>query len=471
MATGGYSPTPTRTSLKLKKKKSVVAVAPKKKHPPTAKPKLTKQQAPAPYDPYAPLDPSVIEANARARAQSQVAPELGTLAGIARDTAGAHDTRQKELVGWYGGLQGTLDKSFNQTSSALNQLIALNNQGGVDANNVLSAALRQGNQPVDSAAAMMPGVSTPQSNDAQALASAAANAANQSNFVGANAMGTLQAQGDRRQLATVGGIEASAAENRRYDASRKELGNQVMDVARRIPDLTNVARQDIQALETQKTQLGEARANRLFQQWLAEKELNLKTKNETFQEYLGQQNLGLQQGQLGLDTAKFKHQSSIDWAQIGLNQREIEARLAEIKGKKGDDRSKLRAKQWDNGLAMLQSYMAPTKQEGPIGVEDPAQLTDDNGNQLQAYRRSYDDAFRILTGQAKMSKSDALQVLAASDFGSWRSRARKELYKIKAGTIKKLPKGAKVGKNTPSARGPGSSKLTKKAPVTLKKSK
>lgn len=434
MATGGVPyDSSGSTPVKLKKKRPTVGRKPIKKNPPLAKPKAKKQPAPAPYDPLAPLAPAAIEENARARAQSQVQPELDTLAGIGRDMTGAHDTRAQELKGWYTGLQGNLDKSFTQTSDALNRLITLNNQGGADENNILAAALKSGNQPVEQAAGMMQGVQAPTSNDAQILASAAANVSNQSNFVGANAMGAVQAQGERRPLASIGLMEAGLSENRRYDAQRKELANQTIDVARRIPELQNASRQDIQALEAQKLQLGEAKANRLFQQYLAEKELNLKTRNQSFQEYLGEQNLGLQKSGQALDAAKFKHQTQIDWAQIGLNQREIEARLAEIRGGKKDDRSKLRAKQWDNGLSMLQAYMQPGDGEGPIGVEDPKQLVDPKtGSALQPYRRKYDDAMRILTGRAKMSRRDALNVLAASDFGSWRSRARKELTLMKA---------------------------------------
>lgn len=443
MATGGMAYDSTRptastplrptkkTPVKLKKKRPAVGKKPSKKNPPLSKPKAKTQKPVPPYDPLAPLDPAAIEENARARAQSQVAPELDTLASLNREMTGAHDTRQQELKGWYSGLQNNLDTSFNQTSNALNQMIALNNQGGVDATNTLAAALRQGNQPVEQAAAMMPGVQAPTSNDAQILASAAANAANQANFVGANAMGTVQAQGERRPLASIGLMEAGLGENRRYDAQRKEFANQAVDVARRIPELQNVARQDIQALEAQKTQLGEAKANRLFQQWLAEKELNLKTRNQSFQEYLGEQNLGLQKGAQALDVAKFKHQTKIDWATIGLNQREIEARLAEVQGGKKTERSKLRAAQWNNGLTMLQAYMKPGEGEGPVGVPNPG-ADPKTGAALQPYRRSYGDALRILTGQAKMSKSDALRVLAASDFPAWRKKAKQDLTLIKA---------------------------------------
>jgi hypothetical protein len=458
MSTGGVSYPGSKPSVKLKKPRPKVAVRPKKKNPPLAKPKAKQKPATAPYDPLAPLAPSAIEENARAQAMTQVQPQIDALSSVNRDLTGSHDTRQQELKGWYTGLQSNLDKSFTQTSDALNAMIASNNAGSSDANATLAAALRGGDQTVANAAGMMNGVAAPPDQDAAILAAANANASNQNSLVGANALNALQASGDRRPLASVGLMESGLAENRRYDAQKKEYVNQAMDVANRIPELQNVAQQDIQALETQKGQLGEARANRLFQQWLAEKELNLKSRNQSFQEYLGQQQLGIQQQGASLDAAKFKHQSQIDWAQIGLNQREIEAKLAEINGGKKDERGKLRAKQWDTGLSMLQGYMKPGEGEANPGVTDPKQLIDKDGNPLQPYRRKYDDAFRILTGQARMAKTDALRVLAASDFPSWRKRANQELKRIKSGLSSNLDK---------VARGPTS--LSKKPPTSLKK--
>lgn len=466
LSTGGTSYKPP---VKLKKKKPAVMPKPIVKHPPLARPKLKTQPAPKPYDPYAPLDPKAIDENARARAQSQIQPTLDNLASVGRDTAGAHATRQGELTNWYGNFQSGLDKSYANTSQALNQLITLNSAGNTESAAAIAAALRGSDKTVQDAGAMMgAGTPMPQDQDAQILAAAQANAANQNNFVGASAANALSAQGARdATLANVGRIDAGNTEDRRYNAQQQELQNQRSDALARLPDLTSTARGDIQSQEAQKMQLGEAKANRLFQQYLAEQELGIKKKNESFQEWLGTQQLGVSQDQQSLDQAKFSHQTKIDWANIGINRTQADAALAKIKqdvkdakGGTAKERAQLRAKQWVTGLNTLSGYMAPLKGEGQPGDErssypDPTGKTDIDGNVIQVpqkvYRRTYDDALRKLTGEARMSRSDALRMLAASDFPSWRQRARRDMES----PLVKL------------ARGPVT--LHKKPPVKLRK--
>lgn len=434
-------PMKRKVPIKLKPKRKPVAPRAIAKNPPSRRPRAITQAAPKPYDPYAPLAPSVIEENARARAQSQIQPELDDIASTGRDYTGANQSRQTELTGWYNNFQSNLDNSFNQTSDALNQLIALNNGGNREATDILSRALSGSNKGVSDAAAQIGGVATPQGNDADILAAAHQSSENQNNFVGAQALATLNAQGDRRGLAGIGRIEAGAAEQRRYDAQAKELQNQRTAVNRRLPDLTSAARAEIQDREAQKMGMGEAKQNRLFQQYLAEKELGLKSRNQTFQEWLGSQ-------QLGLDKRKQSSQEKVDWANIGLGKAQLREQIRQFDleaagGGPADkkERAKLRAGQWATGLEMLDTYTTPAKGEAAPGEE--VLVPDDNGVTPKLYRRSFDDALRMLTGRAKMSKSDALKMMSTY-FPSWRSRAQGMLADIKnpptRATLKKTTK-------------------------------
>lgn len=463
---GGLAP-------KLKKKKPSVMPTPHMKNKPSSRPKMKRQAAPKPYDPYAPLDPKAIEENARVRAQSQIQPTLDNLSSVERDTGSAHTARQGELGTWYGNFQGQLDKSYGNTAQALNQLIAMNAQGNTQAAAALGAALKASDQPVNEAAAMMgPNTPTPPNTDAAILAAAQANAANQNNFIGASAANNLTAAGTRdATLAGIGRIDAGNQEDRRYNAQVTELRNQRQDALGQLPNLVSTARSDIQGQETQKAQLGEAQKNRLFQQYLSEQELGLKKRNQSFQEWLGQQNLGLSKEQLGLDRSKLREQTAIDWANIGINRTQAEAQLEKIKAdardaKHGDrkERAQLRAKAWTTGLDLLSSYMSPQDGEGPIGEEDQAKLVDKDGNPLKVYRRSYDDALRTLTGKARMSRADALKILQSSDFPSWRARARKE-----ASGIQTLKRGDAAGAYAGLLNNKPTSKIRKKPPVKLRK--
>lgn len=372
--------------------------------------------------------PLTLDQRATAQAQAQVAPQLGELDAASRDAASKHATRTQQEQGWYKGFGDTLNSSFQNTAGALNNLIALNNSGAGQSQQILSAALRDGQQPINSAASQL-GVDAPPSAQAGVLSSALANSDASRNAIGSNALGLTSAQGQRMALAPIGRIQSGVAENARYGAQDAELSNQRRGVNAQVGSLKVKAKTDLE--------------NQQFQQYLAEQELGLKKKDQTFQQWLAGQNLGL-------ENRKLKSQTAIDWANVAVNQSQVEAQLANIsddaaKAKTGEEkeRAKLRGEQWNKGLQVLSGYLKPGDTEAGIGDENPQDdpnTLDKDESQLSKYRRKYDDAFRLLTGQARMSKSDALRLLASSDFASWRSRARKELNSLKRrGKRRELP--------------------------------
>lgn len=391
--------------------------------------------------------PQTLDQKAAAQAQTTLAPQLGELDTASRDAASKHATRIQQQEGWYKGFGDTLGRSFANTTSALNNLISLNNAGAGQSQQILNAALNSGQGSVDQAAAQLGG-NRPPSGTANIMASATANADMSRNAIGSNAMGLASAQGQRLALAPIGRIQSGMAENARYGAQDTELSNQRRTVEAQRGALTTKAKTDLE--------------NQQFQQYLAEQELGLKKKDQTFQQWLGTQNLDL-------ENRKFTAQTEIDWANVGVNQRQVEAQLAKIESdtkhaKTGEEkeRAKLRGEQWNRGLEALAGYLKPGETEAAIGDEDPQDdpnTLDKDESQLNKYRRKYDDAFRLLTGQARMSKSDALRLLAASDFASWRSRARKELNNLKRRGTRRDSKVVEA------ATGPLKNSLKKKPPV------
>lgn len=395
--------------LKDKKKTAPKKTAPLKKKTPAKPKELT------------------VDQQAAAQAQATVAPALAEVDIGARDARSKHQTRTAQHEGWYGGFQKTLDDSFNRTNSALNNLVALNNAGTSGNQQVLQAALNASSAPVNQAAAGM-GAAPPPSANPNIMAAALANSDAQRNFVAQNAQGLQAAQGARLSLAPIGRIQAGNLENARYDTEADELASQRRGITNQVGNLTTKAKTELE--------------NQKFQQYLARQELGLKKKNQTFQQWLAEEQLGIQGRGQDLAESQHRHQRDIDWANVAVNQRQVEAQLAAIdkEAKTGSDndkkeRAKLRGEQWTRGLEMLAGYLKPAEGEAPIGDENTKRkdnpLTDADESQLKTYRRRYDDALRLLTGQARMSKSDALRLLAASDFASWRQRARKELNALK----------------------------------------
>lgn len=443
------SAAPAAQSVKFKK--GPAKTPPKKKAP--LKKKAPGKKTPSKKTPAGPK-PLTIDQQAAAQAQATVAPQLAELDIGARDARSKHQTRTAQHEGWYANFADTLKGSFDRTSGALNNLIALNSQGTNESQQVLQAALNSGSAPVDQAAASM-GVAAPSSANSNIMAAALANSDAQRNFLGQNALGLQAAQGARMSLAPIGRIQAGNLENARYDTEADELTSQRRGITNQIGNLTTKAKTDLE--------------NQKFQQYLARQELGLKKENQTFQQWLANEQLGLSGRQQTLAESTAVHQRNIDWANVGVNQRQVEAQLAAIDkeakdGKDSDkrDRAKLRGEQWVKGLDMLANYLKPAEGEAPIGDESQDRkdnpLTDADESQLKTYRRRYDDALRLLTGQARMSRSDALRLLAASDFASWRQRAKRELTSLK----RRGSKGA-VGA---AARAPRNKNgLKKKPPV------
>jgi hypothetical protein len=417
----------------------------------TNRPSLKKKKPPTKKRPAPKKKPLTLDQRAAASAQAQVAPQLGELDIASRDAASKHATRIQQQEGWYGGFSDQLNRSFQNTTSALNNLIGLNNQGGAQNQQILQAALNSGQAPVTAAANQLGG-NRPPSAQAGVLASALANSDASRNVVGQNALGLQAAQGARLALAPIGRIQSGMAENARYGAQDTEIQNQRRGVTSQIGSLTEKAKTELE--------------NQQFQRYLAEQELGLKKKDQTFQQWLAGE-------QLDLEGRKFKAQTEIDWANVAVNQRQVEAQLANIsrdeaKAKTGEEkeRAKLRGEQWNRGLELLAGFLKPGDNEAAIGDEDPQDdpNTDVDESQKAKYRRTYSDAFRLLTGQARMSRSDALRLLATSDFASWRQRARKELNNLKRRGKRRSPTiGDLAGKpNSMSKRPPAGSNLKRK---------
>lgn len=421
----------------------------KKKPSPKRKPIPSK--TPQAYDPLAPSfkTPQDLEGAAKAQAQASIQPLLDAIKEKDTRNQSASAARSQEIGQLYSWANDQLRNSFDTTTKALNNLIATSNAGSQQAQDTLAAALGSA---ADKQAALQQqlGGMGPEPQDQAILKAAAAQAAGQQGFLSSQAGALTAGAGERQRLGAVGATEASDAERRRLNALLQESEGQRQDVLGRLPDLITSARSDLQNQESQKAatrkQLSQSETQEKFQEWLATQQLGLSKNNQTFQQWLAQQ-------QLGLDTRKQTHQEKIDWANVGINQAQANAALAEINAKAKDKKSQLRAKQWNNGAKLLNQYLQGFQDQGNVTVVtvDGKQIrvkTNDQGvplkNPVDATTNGgyipagpvanphYDDAYQLLTGEAGMSKSDALRFLArTSKFSTWRSRARRELNNLK----------------------------------------
>lgn len=219
--------------------------------------------------------------------------------------------------------------------------------------------------------------------------------------------------------------------------------------------------------------------NQTFQQWLSrqqlglsKRQLNLQAQNQKTQRQiaigeltgsfrgkptLGKQQLNLSKRQQRLAERQFLSdwreriaRRDIDWAQIGINKEQVDAQLAAAaqdvataKTKKQQDRAKLRGDGMVRAMDAFSGFMAPKPNEQqqsnstrfPFSRGTPAVADNPNTSRNEAapavrpYQRLFEDALRTMT--AYTSTSDALRILAKSNYSDWRNEANRRLRRMK----------------------------------------
>lgn len=445
---------PTKPSLKKK---------PKKK-----KPALYREPKPEPFDPLAPqyTSPSQIETAALQQARSQIQPALDEITREETRAQGMTDRRRSDLKSWYDWAGGVANQAVGTTTAGLGALTGANNTASQRAQDTLAAALKSTQGQEDQFANML-NASSVNAADPNVMGAVQANdSANQQMLASAAAaaMGVTGAQPGQFAL---GGVRSLEDEARRYQGVMDELGGARRSTTARLPDLLASIRDNIWTREgeryTTRTQLSEAKANRRFQESLAGQELGLKKRSQNFQEDLAEQELGEKK-------RSARVQEGLSAAGIGIDQQNADTQRAaleqEAAGAGTEEDKKLaeaRAKRFNNGVAALNSYLTP-------GKDDFQEIENPDGTKKRKvassyYKRlSFDQALRMLRGQTGMGPLESLYLLRdtvnTSDpfFKRWNERAKKMINDhlnpgwrtrkdIKEGRVAK-PKG-KLGKRPP----------------------
>lgn len=410
-----------------------------------------------PADPMATLTPAQMVEAARQQAMAQLQPQLDLINQDQGRADAAHGTRVQQLTDWGNWQGGRLDKAFSDTTSALNKLISL--QGGVDqtSKDTLASALRAATG--DTAQQAQASGNLPVETNQQGVLSSAADAAKSAQLgLGGGAGAALGAMGESRGLAGIGLQQNQEQERQRYNAIVKDISGKRTDTTNQLSGLIATSLKDQRDFQLAKSQLGEQKANRLFQQYLSEQELGLKKKDQSFQQWLATQQIGetkrSNRAQEGLAREQFLSQRAIDWANVGINKTQAEAQLAQIaadaeNAKNGDakEKAKMRGEGMSKAIEWLSGYMVPGKDEathstsGAYPYNPGGDITDPNTGDVKSlapYKRTFDDAVRGM--MLFTSKSDALRILSHSEYTDWRSKARAMLTRLKRrGTTKEPP--------------------------------
>lgn len=443
---------------------------------PTISPTGTVSIDNTPWSPTTPVAKTQGDFDTRVNnlAMQGLQPQLSAIDRAAATEEAAHKQRVADISNWWDWAA----KRFNDAQSLGNQAIqglnqnsqAVNSaaiQGVTDASRLQDAAMQSLASNLDA------GGGAPSSESQDSLNATLAGIQNNQNFLSTTMGGLMAGAAEAAQLPAVGLPTMQADEALRSGGQLSDLSRQRSDVLSGLPSALEAARGQLndqelskaQFAETQKqnnrdyklakAQLGEQKANRLFQQYLASQELSLNKRKQSFDEWLQTQNVNLANRTLDSTIADQVEGRKIDWANVGLRQQEVNATLKGIradakdrKNAKRADRAKLKAGQFNTGLEVLNSYMAPGENE-----LDPGQGMPDTSNMTAAEaakwankrpysERTFAGAVRAMR-QAGVGRDIIFQILKSSQNADWRRRAKEFSGLTKA----KTPKQRKAAKD------------------------
>lgn len=368
-----------------------------------------------PVDWLANRTPADISDSAAVMARSQVQPTIDDAQANIDETRSANAARMKDLTNWGQFQQGQLNSAYDNARSFLDSQITSKVASDQVAQDALAAALRRTASPEDALGRML-GTNGPANNEAAVLNGAALNRASSEQALRDQAGAYVNLAGANRGLANTQFMEEEGKQNRRMTAAVKGFQKDKQNAVAQIPGLQQTAFETLQNQETEKakfrSQQREARASRIFQQWLSK------------------QQLGVQKKAQELEMAKFLHQKEIDWANVGLQKQQINNQLAQIQAdadntKDANKKARLEAKgkAIANAIGSLDAFMTPQKGEARPGDEHPAE-DPNTGVAPTIYRRRFNDAYALLRSRPGITRKDALKILMHSTFPSWQKEAR-----------------------------------------------
>jgi len=395
-----------------------------------------------------------------ATSRAQIQPGLDDVNAQERAMQSASDRRMQELRGWYDWAYQGNSAAATQAQQALTQAAAAQAAGGQESQDALTAAL-QGSQATQAdLVGNLGGQATDTGQNAALLAGNQQYAGALQAAANANASSQAQTlQGNLYGL-QLKGIESGKAEQARRAGLESGYQNQRKDLSNRLPDLQVQSRQQLQELEAARVQLGEAVANRKFQEYLAAQQLDLSKQNQTFQQWLAGEQLDIsergqteseRQGAASRSIAR--GQFRLDTAKTAAEIKRLQSEADQTGDKNKVAQAKARGERMKNAATMLNEYFKPQSSEYTTSNVDGTKKVTLNTKQYQA-RLSFDDALQQIRSQAGMGPIDSLRLLRntlPSDpfFNRWRQRAdrllmghgRNDQKSNRATTINNRPHG------------------------------
>jgi hypothetical protein len=386
-----------------------------------AKPKTKK------FDPLQmPANQGAFDAEVNKEARAQYQPQLNEVGRMTSVEQRRHTGRAHEIGTDYNAYTKELQGSFDETRSALNDLIATHHASDEVGQQTMAAALAGAHTSDAARNATITGgnPSGAEPNpalDQDAILSAAIGSSGDTALT--NRFGNIISKTGRDvALGPLGRIRANEVEQNRFSGALNDLADRRGNITANIPNIIATTRRgalsDYRSAQNQgftqnlaTKQFNLQKQGQKFTQNLQSKQFNLAASDQAFNHWLGTQNLNLNKGKLAQGWAAIKLQAQ------GTG-----------KGGKGGGAGKKRAQRFVNGGKFLDSYVTPPKgfytgaaPQTVIGKDpntgrnifgpDPTQ---------RAYHPSPGSAFNTLKKRYGLSSADALRLMDSAPLKSFR---------------------------------------------------
>lgn len=394
------------------------------------KTKVTKPVAPA-YNSLAPSFQNQGQFNQAVgqRAYGEYGPQLAEAdRGIAASQR-THEQRGNQITGWSTYYGNQLKQAFEDRKNALNNLVSTNLGANQQAQGTLQAALR-GSQGMDANLASMIGAPPPTGpSNAQANVMSTVNSLGQAgtNSLSTQAAAMIAEAAQRQSLSGVENMRAQEDENARYGGEQADLTGQRRSIIAGIPTATENARSAIMQEEMDKR-------NQATQENIANKQLGLQTQQQGFEQ-------GMAKKEFNLKSKQFDWQKHIDEGTLAQQQQQIDQAAATATSEADARNYELQGKRWSSGVAALQSFFEPK-----VGVEvskKGTRMTEplirngkpvmENGKVKRVpikVTRSPQDLYRVLKLQIQMPASEVMTLMSSINdpvFRNWVIQKRRQL--------------------------------------------
>lgn len=340
-----------------------------------------------------------FEKGVEQNAKSQYQPELDQLSSEQTGEQGLHEQRQSDNVNIYKQYSEQAQQAYEKARSTMSEIAARQNSSTAAGQQALQAALS--NTGVSGLGAVP--------NQSQFMGEAAGLGNAGSQTLAGEQTGLTGEMSKDLAVPGAGLAEATGTEQTRSNAALAKIGNERQKVLANVPNVIAKTRTEMgkQEQEREANKLQAQIANKKLGFEKGEKLEAAKEKNQLVRSAAQEKNEAT--------AAAHREAAGIRNEAVEAHKKELDEKIAAAKDAKAQALAKLAAERYNNGLAVMTSYL----KENPKTEYRPGSLPAGQAPEPGKieYKRNAQDLYNKLTKQANLTAPEAFRIMGSSGNG------------------------------------------------------